>query len=120
MPKAALVVQDEPAVRRLLRLRLEREGIPVLEAPNARQALTIYAERGPEIGVVVSGVRMAGLNGEDLLSALREADPDVRVFFFTSSPPAANRLPPGVSVFGKPDGLGDLLRAVRELIPAAA
>ena len=119
MSKIAMVVQDDPAVRRLLRLRLEREGVQVVEALTARQALAIYAERGPEIGVVVSGVRMAGLDGEDLLAALRESDPDVRVFFFTSSPPDTD-LPEGVSVFEKPHGLGDLLQAVRELIPTAA
>ena len=118
MSKAALLVQDEPAVRRLLRLRLEREGVPVVEAPSARQALAIYAERADMIGVVVSAVRMAGLDGDELLTALRQADPEVPVFFFTSTPPA-DPLPPNVAVFGKPHGLTDLLRAVRELIPAA-
>jgi hypothetical protein len=44
----------------------------------------------------------------------------VPVFFFTSTPPATDPLPANVTVFGKPDGLGDLLQAVRELIPAAA
>jgi len=119
MSKAALVVQDEPGVRRLLRMRLEREGVRVVEAPSARQALAIYTERANEIGVVVSGTRMIGLDGDALLNALLEADPEVRVLFFTSSPPAANPLPPNVAVFGKPDGLGDLLQAVRDLIPAA-
>jgi CheY-like chemotaxis protein len=120
MSKAALLVQDEPAVRRLLRLRLEREGVSVVEAPNARQAVAIYAERADQIGVVVSAVRMLGLDGDELLAALRETDPDVPVFFFSSTPPAADPLPPNVAVFGKPHGLTDLLRAVREVIPEAA
>jgi len=120
MSKAALLVQDEPAVRRLLRLRLEREGVSVVEAPTARQALTIYAEQAARIGVVVSAVRMAGLDGDELLAALRETDPRVPIFFFSSTPPAADPLPPNVAVFGKPHGLTDLLRAVRELIPEAA
>ena len=118
MSKAALLVQDEPAVRRLLRLRLEREGVLVVEAPSARQALAIYADQGDRIGVVVTAVRMVGLDGDELLAALREADPEVPVFFFTSTPPA-EPLPPNVAVFGKPDGLSDLLRAVRECCPAA-
>ena len=118
MSKAALLVQDEPAVRRLLRLRLEQEGVPVVEAPSARQAVEIHAERADHIGVVVSAVRMTGLDGGELLAALRQNDPDVPVFFFTSTPPA-EPLPPNVSVFGKPHGLTDLLRAVRECCPAA-
>lgn len=118
MSKAALLVQDEPAVRRLLRLRLESEGVSVVEAPSARQALAIYADQGDRIGVVVSAVRMTGLDGGELLAALRQADPEVPVFFFTSTPPS-EPLPPNVSVFGKPDGLTDLLRAVRECLPAA-
>jgi CheY-like chemotaxis protein len=118
MSKAALLVQDEPAVRRLLRLRLEREGVAVVEAPSARQALAIYADQADRIGVVVTAVRMSGLDGGELLAALRRADPEVPVFFFTSTPPA-EPLPPNVSVFGKPDGLTDLLRAVRECCPAA-
>jgi len=120
MSKAALLVQDEPAVRRLLRLRLELDGVSVVEAPNARQALAIYAEQADQIGVVVSAVRMAGLDGDELLAALRDADAEVPVFFFSSTPPAADPLPPNVAVFGKPHGLADLLRAVRELIPEAA
>jgi CheY-like chemotaxis protein len=119
MSKAALLVQDEPAVRRLLRMRLEREGVPVVEAPSARQAVAIYSEDRGRIAVVVSAMRMTGLDGDELLAALRQADPRVPVFFFTSTPPATDPLPPNVAVFGKPDGLGDLLDAVRELIPAA-
>lgn len=118
MSKAALLVQDEPAVRRLLRMWLERDGVPVVEAPSARQALAIYAEDPSRIGVVVTAIRMTGLDGDELLAALRRADPDVPVFFFTSSPPVTDPLPDNVFVFGKPDGLGDLLRAVRELLPA--
>jgi CheY-like chemotaxis protein len=118
MSKAALLVQDEPAVRRLLRIRLERQGVPVVEAPSALQALAIYAEESARIGVVVSAMRMNGLDGDELLAALRQANPDVPVFFFTSTPPATSPLPPRVAVFGKPEGLGDLLQAVRELIPA--
>jgi CheY-like chemotaxis protein len=120
MSKAALLVQDEPAVRRLLRMRLEREGVPVVEAPSAHQAVTIYHAERSRIAVVVSAMRMTGLTGDELLSALRQANPDVPVFFFTSTPPATDPLPANVTVFGKPDGLGDLLQAVRELIPAAA
>lgn len=118
MSKAALLVQDEPAVRRLLRMRLEHEGVPVVEAPSARQALAIYAEESARIAVVVSAMRMNGIDGDELLAALRQANPEVPIFFFTSTPPATDPLPPRVAVFGKPEGLGDLLRAVRELIPA--
>jgi hypothetical protein len=39
------------------------------------------------------------------------------VFVFTSDPPAAGMLPPGVRVFRKPDGLPGLLAAVRALAP---
>lgn len=119
MSKAALVVQDEPAVRRLIRMRLEQAGVPVVEAPSARQALAIYVERSDEIGVVVSGTRLAGMDGDNLLQALRDAGPEVPILFFTSSPPAADPLPPQVAVFGKPHGLGELLKEVCRLILAA-
>src|SRR5262249_28467662 len=120
MSKAALLVQDEPAVRRLLRIRLESEGGPVVEAPTARQALSVYSPQAPNLGVVISAVRLNGLRGEDLLEALRQSDPEVPVLFFSSTPPAADPLPPNVAVFDKPAGLGELLRAVRELIPSTS
>jgi DNA-binding NtrC family response regulator len=119
MSKAALLVQDEPAVRRLLRIRFEGDGVPVVEAPSARQALAIFRQQSSDIGVVISAVRMNGLCGEDLLEALREADPVVPVLFFSSTPPN-EPLPPNVVVFDKPGGLGALVRAVRELIPVVA
>jgi CheY-like chemotaxis protein len=119
MAGTVLLVHDEPALRKLLRLRLENEGVGVLEATNVERAVQLHAERAADVGAIVSGARLAGLGGRDLLGGLRSANPGVPVFFFTSLPfPDADPLPPNVSVFVKPHGLNALVRAVLETLPA--
>src|SRR5205807_9380879 len=84
MAATALIVHDEPSLRKLLRIRLENDGIPVREVHNVHRATEEFASAADEIGVVISGVRMAGLGGPELLAAVRQVRSDVPVFFFTS------------------------------------
>lgn len=65
-----LVVDDEDAVRALLRDLLELEGYTVREAADGPAALDAVAERVPD--VVVLDVMMPGLSGLDVLQAWRD------------------------------------------------
>lgn len=67
-----LVVDDDAAVRRLVRDVLEIEGYDVSEAPDGPQALQAVAESRPDC--VILDVMMPGLNGHDVLARIREND----------------------------------------------
>jgi CheY-like chemotaxis protein len=80
-----LVVEDHADVRQLLGIALPRFGLPVWLAAGGREAVRLYREHRPEIGVVLLDVRMPDLDGPETLAALRELDPAVRVVFMTGN-----------------------------------
>jgi CheY-like chemotaxis protein len=74
-----LVVDDEDPVRRVLRSTLERSGYQVLLAANGQEALTVYAEKGSSIAVVVIDMTMPVLGGMPTMRELVKMDPGVRI-----------------------------------------
>lgn len=82
MPQRLLLVEDDPAVRRSLAETLEAEGVEVHLACTAEEALARLAEVAPE--VVLTDVRMPGMDGLSLLRLLRERVPDVDVVVMTA------------------------------------
>ena len=67
-----LIVDDESAMRHMLRLLLERAGYLVNEAQNGRQALARLQEDPCDI--VLCDIRMPELGGLDLLDEVRRRD----------------------------------------------
>jgi two-component system KDP operon response regulator KdpE len=65
-----LVVDDEPQIRKFLRLGLEGHGYAVLEAATAEAALRLAVAERPEL--VVLDLGLPDREGFDVLSALRE------------------------------------------------
>ena len=65
-----LIVDDEPQIRRFLRLGLQGHGYAVLEAPTAETALRMAVAEQPDL--VVLDLGLPDREGFDVLSALRE------------------------------------------------
>ncbi len=77
MSHRLLVVDDEPGIRSALKQILEYEGIEVRTAASGGEALTLYPEFRPHL--VFLDVKMAGLDGLETLTRLRDLDPDAVV-----------------------------------------
>ncbi len=78
-----LVAEDSLVVRAVLRQHLERQGYEVVEAQDGTAALAACRERVPD--VILLDIEMPGLNGFDVLRALK-SDPqleDLPVVFLT-------------------------------------
>jgi DNA-binding response OmpR family regulator len=65
-----LIVEDEPQLRGLLRLYLERAGYAVSDAGDGAAALEAFAADGADL--VVLDLMLPGMQGEAVLRALRE------------------------------------------------
>ncbi|MFT6228602.1 MAG: PAS domain S-box-containing protein [Paracoccaceae bacterium] len=79
----ALVADDAPELRAVLRGALTDAGWPVLEAASGAEALDL-ARRIEDIRLVISDIDMgAGPTGVDVASALALARPDLRVLLTT-------------------------------------
>jgi len=82
-PKSrVLVVDDEPSARSGLEKLLQQEGYRVDLAEDGATALKIAGERPPD--VVVSDLRMPGIDGVELLTRLHEQDRDLPVIMATA------------------------------------
>ncbi|HSB55986.1 MAG TPA: sigma-54 dependent transcriptional regulator, partial [Gemmatimonadales bacterium] len=73
MTHRLLVVDDEPGIRDALKQVLEYEGLEVRVAGSGGEALTLYPDLRPHL--VFLDVKMAGLDGLETLTRLRELDP---------------------------------------------
>ena len=67
---SALIVNDNPFQRKLMRFQLEKEGIEVVEAQDGQEALDfIHTRKLPSI--IIADIDMPRLNGWELLIAIR-------------------------------------------------
>ena len=81
--ETVLVVEDESAVRSLTRMILERSGYHVLEAANAREALTIFENLDRPLDLLLSDVVMPRMSGPHLAAQMQERQPDLKVLFIS-------------------------------------
>ncbi len=79
--ETVLLVEDEDAVRGLMRRALEARGYRVLAAPGGAAALELAAKHGGAVDVLVTDVVMPGMSGPQLADALRRFRPRLRVVF---------------------------------------
>ena len=77
-----LVVDDEPSARSGLEKLLRQEGYLVDAAADGPSALEIAADRPPD--VVITDLKMPGMDGVELLTRLHEQDADLPVLVVTA------------------------------------
>jgi two-component system NtrC family sensor kinase len=76
-----LIVDDETIVQSLVRDALEDEGYTVGCASGASEALTCIESKS--IDLIVTDIRMPGMDGIELVKRARAVHPDVGVIFMT-------------------------------------
>ena len=93
-PSKVLVVEDDPATRRLYKFLLTNGGYAVLEAEDGVAALELLAQNRCDL--VITDMNMPRMDGLDLIQAIRRDYPDVYVIMVTA--------------FGTPDSEKQALR----------
>ncbi len=79
-PVTVLTVDDEPEIRTVIRELLEDSGASVLEAASGGEALEILSKQN--VNVVISDLRMPGIDGVTLLKAIRARFGEQPIFIF--------------------------------------
>lgn len=70
--KKVLIADDEPHIRHVLALKLQKAGLEVLTAADGEEALECCVQEKPNL--LITDYQMPGLSGLELCQALR-ADP---------------------------------------------
>jgi DNA-binding NtrC family response regulator len=77
-----LIVEDEELMRSILRQLLESEGYHVLSADSAENALKIFPTS--DIAVTLTDIKMAGIDGLELLDQIKTIDEEAIVIIMTA------------------------------------
>jgi two-component system, chemotaxis family, chemotaxis protein CheY len=83
-----LIVDDEPAIRAVIRRMLEKAGYEVVEADNGETAIAVIntGENRLMLDAVICDIRMPKINGLDALAYFRRAYPHVPLIVLTGYP----------------------------------
>jgi PAS domain S-box-containing protein len=74
-----LVVDDDPAIRRLLRRHLQQLGLGMLEAPGGAEGIELFRSNVGRIRAAIVDLTMPHVDGVETLRELRRMDRDVYV-----------------------------------------
>ncbi len=115
-----LLVEDDDGVRELARVTLERRGYHVLIAPNAADAISIFASEGQDIDLLITDVIMPGMNGRELYERLSTMKSGLKALFmsgYTENVIAEHGiLDAGINFIQKPYGIDQFTRKVHAIL----
>lgn len=74
-----LVVDDEPSIRAVADRILTRHGYRVVTAANGQEALAQWREHRGELDAIITDVAMPGMDGPELIAALRADGADLPI-----------------------------------------
>jgi len=118
-PAVVLVVDDEVSVLIATRRILTRYGYTVLEAAGGEAALRVASENAALIDVVLTDVRMPGLDGPALVARLSGILRTLRVVYtsgYTDGRLEQELSTPGCVFLPKPFTIEQLTRTLAELL----
>jgi PAS domain S-box-containing protein len=118
--ESILVVEDDAAVRTLVRQSLQRLGYHVLEAPDGESALAVAAKHPEPIHLVLTDLIMPRMSGRNLAEKVVELRPDVAVLYVSGYTDDAlvhhGVLEAGANYLEKPFTFDALARKVRQVL----
>jgi two-component system KDP operon response regulator KdpE len=117
-PLRVLVIDDEPAIRRFLRLSLAAQGYLVLEAESGESGYALLQRNA--VDVVILDLGLPGVRGLDILKRLRESGSSVPVIVLSSRSDEGGKvaaLDMGADDYvTKPFGMDELLARIRAAV----
>jgi two-component system KDP operon response regulator KdpE len=113
-PLKVLVVDDEPPIRKLLRLGLSTQGYDILDAPSGKVALELIAQK-PDL--IILDLGLPDIDGLELLRQMRQKNEGVPIVVLSSRGEEAAKvkaLDLGADDYvTKPFGMDELLARIR-------
>ena len=115
-----LLVEDEQAIRGLMRTMLKMKGYTVLEASDGVEALSLFRGNEDRIDLVITDVVMPRMSGRELASRIATDRPRTKVLFMSGYSEEAvlyqGIFQSGTAFLQKPFSPDSLTRKVREVL----
>jgi CheY-like chemotaxis protein len=87
--KAILLIDDEPMVTDICEMMLKRLGHKVLKAHSGSEGIEIFMASKTRIDLIISDFNMPGMNGQEVINALRIMGHGVKVLLSSGGLSAA-------------------------------
>jgi len=114
-PLRVLVIDDEPPIRKLLRVGLSAHGYQIMEASSGKMALELLGEQRPDL--IVLDLGLPDMQGHELLRTIRARNDSVPIVVLSSRDDEAGKvqaLDSGADDYvTKPFGMDELLARMR-------
>ena len=120
-PETILLVENEYALRELMRRFLEGSGFSVLNARDGDEALSVAASHPAPIALMVTDVVMPGMSGFALASRVAELRGETKVLYISGYAEDYDVIREGLTDSGrpfllKPFSQAELFRKVGEVL----
>lgn len=112
-----LLVDDDPDILLVMAEAIERSDFAVMTASNGHEAIHLLDAR--HFDVLVTDIRMPGMNGLELSVQATAMRPRLRVIYMTGYADTPGT-PPRGHVLNKPFRVGELVKIIREEVQATA
>ena len=76
-----LLIDDEPDILRVLSMSLKADGYDVVSAQNGTEGIAAFEKERPDI--VITDIKMPGMDGIEVLKKVKELNPDAEVIIIT-------------------------------------
>ena len=116
-----LIIDDEPQIRSMLKLMLEREGYEVAEAPDGIEGIRIYRQNPADL--IITDLIMPNKDGIGVIIDLKKEFPDVKIIALSGGGlnkpegylKGAKKLGAACTLT-KPIDRGEMLRAIKDVL----
>jgi len=116
-----LIIDDEPQIRSMLTLMLERDGYEVVEAPDGVEGIKVYRQNPADL--IITDLIMPNKDGIGMIIDLKKEFPDVKVIAMSGGGlnkpdgylKGAKKLGAACTLT-KPIDREEMLKAVREIL----
>lgn len=116
-----LVVDDEEALKEMLRASLEMFNYNVMTASDGAEAVALFVEHRHSIAAIVTDMMMPYMDGEAMIRAVHKIDPNVKIIATSGLTSGKNPEEAGIKVHAfvqKPYTTQQLLKTLRNVLAA--
>ena len=112
-----LVIEDDATIRDMIAETLDDSGWRILTAPDGRAGLALL-NTTPPIDLLVTDIRLPGMNGRQVAAAAQALHPDIKILFISglAAPDDGPDLPPNAVIMAKPFTLQNLATRINALL----
>ena len=116
-----LIIDDEPQIRSMLKLMLERDGYEVVEAPDGIEGIRVYRQNPTDL--IITDLIMPNKDGIGMIIDLKKEFPEVKIIAMSGGGlNKPDRYLMGAKKLGaactltKPIDREEMLRAVKDIL----